>query len=141
MSASTAVFRRKEIVTNTKTIGIVAVTLRKHFVVWARCGLSFLLRTGVEIGRPDMDDIVTQLRGWVAVPTKSDYMGRVTEFHEVRGLRIFDEAIAEIERLRAVIDAVDDLHSPRIAHDTCLACGHDWPCPTYQLTIKEARRG
>lgn len=45
----------------------------------------------------------------------------------------------EIERLRAAIDAVDDLHSP-LAHDTCLACGHDWPCPTHQLIHPEEAR-
>lgn len=52
------------------------------------------------------------------------------------------QALDEIERLRTVLDAIDDLHSPRIAHDTCVACDHDWPCPTQQLLhSEEARRG
>ena len=56
------------------------------------------------------DDLVTRLRGWITVPTRSDHMGRVTEFHEVRGVRIFDEAANEIERLRtALARAVGEL--------------------------------
>lgn len=48
----------------------------------------------------------------------------------------------EIERLRAIVATVDDLHSCRLAHDTCLACYRDWPCPTHLLIHpKEACRG
>lgn len=48
----------------------------------------------------------------------------------------------EIERLQAIVAIVDDLHSPRLAHDTCLACYRDWPCPTHLLIHpEEARRG
>lgn len=65
--------------------------------------------------------------------------------HERRGWQIgckFHEGMEYgIERLRAVLATVDALHSP-LAHDTCLACGHDWPCPTHQLIHpEEARRG
>lgn len=49
---------------------------------------------------------------------------------------------AEIERLRAIVTSVNDLHSLRLAHDTCLACDHNWPCPTHLLIHpEEARRG
>lgn len=52
----------------------------------------------------------------------------------------FCAARAEIERLRVVLGAVDDLHSPRLVHDsTCAMCGHDWPCETH-LLVQEARR-
>lgn len=54
----------------------------------------------------------------------------------------FCAARAEIERLQAIVTTVDDLHSPRLAHDTCLACDHNWPCPTHLLIHpEEARRG
>ena len=52
------------------------------------------------------------------------------------------ELEAEIERLQAIVTTVDDLHSPRLAHDTCLACDCNWPCPTHLLIHpEEARRG
>ena len=47
---------------------------------------------------------------------------------------------AEIERLRAIVTTVDDLHSPRLAHDTCLGCDHNWPCPTHLLIHPEEVR-
>lgn len=48
----------------------------------------------------------------------------------------------EIVRLQAIVATVDDLHLPRLAHDTCLACNHNWPCPTRVLIHpEEARRG
>lgn len=53
-------------------------------------------------------------------------------------------AIDEIERLRAVLDAVDDLHEPTSADNPrCSSCG-DWPCPTHLIVCdecEEARRG
>jgi hypothetical protein len=52
--------------TSLTTIWIVAVILRKDFVMSALCGLSFLSVIGVEIGRPDMDDIVIARQSCVA---------------------------------------------------------------------------
>ena len=56
-------------------------------------------------------------------------------------------AKAEIERLRAVLDAIDALHQPyslgdgRTSED-CDECGDRWPCPThlliYPMTLDEA---
>lgn len=53
----------------------------------------------------------------------------------------FCVARAEIERLRAIVATVDDLHSCRLAHDTCLACDHNWPCPTHLLIHRRSKRG
>jgi len=81
------------------------------------------------------DDIVTRLR------VKDDVY---TEFWQQK---LMDEAADEIERLRAVLDAIDALHQPyplgdgRTSED-CDECGDRWPCPTYLLihpmTLDEA---
>jgi len=82
------------------------------------------------------DDIVTRLRkpGWIAVGGS-------------RAIDLGDEAADEIERLRAVLDAIDALHQPyplgdgRTSED-CDECGDRWPCPTARLlhpmTLDEA---
>ena len=82
------------------------------------------------------DDMVTRLRAvaWLA-----------EEGSEVVDLAA--TAADEIERLRAVLDAIDALHQPyplgdgRTSED-CDECGDRWPCPTYLLihamTLDEA---
>lgn len=78
-----------------------------------------------------IDDIVTRLR------QKAKSQAPLTESIMFRvAFPIMDEAADEIEQLRTVITAIDDLHSPRLAHDTCLSCGHDYPCPTRNETKK-----
>ena len=68
--------------------------------------------------------------------------GRRTPLGEVAADFGIDLTLDEIERLQAIVATVDDLHSPRLAHDTCLACDHNWPCPTHLLIHpEEARRG
>lgn len=82
-------------------------------------------------------DIVERLRLFGSV--SMDEEGRLGPF-ETNPLTA--AAAAEIERLQAIVTTVDDLHSPRLAHDTCLACDHNWPCPTHLLIHpEEARRG
>ena len=61
-----------------------------------------------------------------------------------------DEAVAvyltqlvqdEIKRLRAVLDAVDDLHEPTsVENPRCSSCG-DWPCPTHLIVCDECKGG
>ncbi len=49
-------------------------------------------------------------------------------------------ALAEIERLQAVLDAIDALHQPDAApeHDPqCTACRRFWPCRTHVLLHPE----
>ena len=49
------------------------------------------------------------------------------------------DAADEIERLRAMLDAVDDLHGPTSVEDPrCASCG-DWPCPTHLIVCDECR--
>lgn len=55
--------------------------------------------------------------------------------------KLHGQAADEIELLQDIVTTVDDLHSPRLAHDTCLACDHNWPCPTHLLIHPEAVRG
>lgn len=54
------------------------------------------------------------------------------------------KAADEIERLRAVVDAVDDLHGPdHVDNPRCTECG-EWPCSTHIIVCqehKDARRG
>jgi len=57
-------------------------------------------------------------------------------------------AADEIERLRAVLDAIDALHQPyplgdgRIRWQHCDECDFEWPCPTHLLIHpKEAEHG
>lgn len=49
----------------------------------------------------------------------------------------------EIERLRAVLDAIDALHQPDYEYpDECTECDFAWPCDTNLLIhSQEARRG
>lgn len=50
-----------------------------------------------------------------------------------------DEAAAEIKRLRAMLDAVDDLHDLTSVEDPrCASCG-DYPCPTHLIVCDECR--
>lgn len=78
------------------------------------------------------DDIMTRLRNIINFPPDVDIDWRDA----------VADALDEIERLQAIVTTVDDLHSPRLAHDTCLACDHNWPCPTHLLIHpEEARRG
>lgn len=82
-----------------------------------------------EAGSLMADDIVTRLRGWVSVPRTTDHMGRITEFHEVSGLRIFEEAAdaieardAEIERLQKLIHDFyfeEQAYQDAINRDSC----------------------
>ena len=50
---------------------------------------------------------------------------------------------AEIERLRAVLDAIDALHQPDSVSEMCEQCLFEWPtCPTHLLLHpEEAHRG
>ena len=74
-----------------------------------------------------MDDIVQRLRRW---PTDIDNI-----------LDLKDEASDEIERLRAVLDAVGDLHDLTSVEDPrCSSCG-DWPCPTHLIVCDECKGG
>ena len=76
-------------------------------------------KTGID----QSHDIVTRLR-----------TGRPSAVYDIA-----QHAADEIERLQAIVAIVDDLHSPRLAHDTCLACYRDWPCPTHLLIHPETR--
>jgi hypothetical protein len=59
------------------------------------------------------------------------------------------KAADEIERLRAVLNAIDALHQPITDHDegfmpitVCRCCVDSWPCRTHLwLHPNEARRG
>ena len=83
------------------------------------------------------DDVVTQLRHWG--DTVGSFMMRALHY----------EAADEIERLRAVLDAIDALHSRMEFDDIsqewyCAECNEYavWPCPTHLLlhpmTLDEA---
>lgn len=76
---------------------------------------------------------------------RTHYDGCVHSHLECAALEAIDEQELEIERLRTVLDAVNDLHQPTSVDDPrCLACDHDWPCPTHLIVCdgcKEARRG
>lgn len=72
------------------------------------------------------DDIVTRLR------VKD---GVYTEFWQQK---LMDEAADEIERLRAVLDAIDALHrrgilytNASLATAICCECDYEWPCDTH----------
>lgn len=82
-----------------------------------------------------VDDIVTRLNYFWQSDLYCD-----PEFT----IQLCDEAADEIERLRAAIDAVADLHEPDHTNEPrCLSCG-DWPCLTHLILCnecKEARRG
>ena len=52
---------------------------------------------------------------------------------------VLNQAADEIERLRAVIEAVANLHDPdHTTEPRCLSCG-DWPCPTHLIVSREYR--
>ena len=78
------------------------------------------------------DDIVVELR---------DAEQRDSDPWDVT---LYTRAADEIERLRAVLDAVADLHESTSVDDPrCASCG-DWPCQTHLIICdecKEARRG
>ena len=97
------------------------------------------LRAQVEELLPLFEDIVIGER--IRERAANDN-GRRTPLGEVAADFGIDLTLDEIERLQAIVATVDDLHSCRLAHDTCLACYRDWPCPTHLLIHpEEARRG
>jgi len=95
-------------------------------------------------------DIVERLRRWDDGRISTHYEG-CWDSHPVCAILLAADAIeardAEIERLRAVLNAIDALHQPyplgdgRTSED-CDECGDRWPCPTARLlhpmTLDEA---
>lgn len=71
------------------------------------------------------DDIVTRLRN------ETDLFYLVT---------LVMEAADEIERLRQIIDDVDELHNWGKTDDPCCQVCGVWPCPTHLLVCGECRR-
>jgi len=45
---------------------------------------------------------------------------------------VINQATDEIERLRAVLDAIDALHQQGALYH-CPECDFEWPCPTHLL--------
>ena len=73
-----------------------------------------------------VDDIIKRLRG--SIPGDPDYK-----------LKLISDAAAEIERLRAMLDAVANLHEPTSVNDPrCSSCGN-WPCRTHLAVCDECR--
>jgi hypothetical protein len=94
------------------------------------------------------DDIVTRLRQaeWYC-NRSAECMGTCDKRHARRNCPDPDtshEAADEIVRLRAVLDAIASLHTPRHRLDPtwCHPCDDEWPCATYLLihpmTLDEA---
>lgn len=75
------------------------------------------------------DDIITQ----------ADKQAKANHEELIR-LRIVNATLHdEIERLRAVIDAVADLHDlTKVDSPWCPSC-HDWPCATHLIVCDECR--
>lgn len=87
----------------------------------------------------DSDDVVERLRTWTA-------LGMSVPF-----IRDLNDAIAEIERLRAALAEIREIHQPTWTSElskirgkapwACIVCGVEdgsWPCST-RLTIDESR--
>jgi len=92
------------------------------------------------------DDIVERLRDCGVFMT-TDENGDVQVGMRLVAPEDCNEAADEIERLRAVLDAIDALHQPidnpydSEPNSLCGHCLHQWPCKTHRmLHPEEARR-
>lgn len=85
------------------------------------------------------DDIVTRLRA-----EQVSWLDPTVPVWDENAAQIYGDAADEIERLRAVIDAVANLHDfDHVDDPRCTECG-EWPCSTHLIVCqecKEARRG
>lgn len=76
------------------------------------------------------DDIVTKLR---------NRYPDVVHAHLLADAELVGAAAAEIERLRAVLDDIADLHEPSsVLNPGCHECG-EWPCRTHLIVCSECR--